>query len=303
MTMTFDPRRWWRRIALFFVGLGLVAAAGCSAGDAASRVAPAAESVPMSGEAAADGAMPEEGGPLSTADRQIARYASIDLVVADIERASDELRRVAGAVGGLITSESLSLPVDATQRKYPNHSVVVVTVPATRLDEALTAVAGLGEVTQRSVESVDVTDAVVDVDARVTTMRESIERLQELMARAGSVTEIARVESELTGRQAELEALLAQQKSLSQQVETSPITVSLVTRAEATSPALGGFLPGLEAGWNSMVTAGQVALTVLGALLPYLVLAAVVVVPVVLVRRRRRTRATTTTTVPTPGEE
>ena len=223
------------------------------------------------------------------ADRKIARTASITLVVGDIRTTADALGEVAKRLQGAITYESLSLPdANGYSRGY---STVQVTVASANLDEALSQIASLGQVTSREIQSVDVTEQVVDVDARVKTMQESIARLQELMKKAGSVTEIANVEAELTSRQASLEALLATQKSLNTRVATTPISVQLRTESQAPPAAVSGFLPGLQAGWDSMTTAGQIALTTLGALLPWLVLAAIIVVPLMVRRRNRRMAA------------
>jgi len=219
----------------------------------------------------------------------IARTASIAIVVDDVAKTAQSLTDDATALGGSITAESLLLP-GADGTTYGS-STVEVTVPSERLDEALTKIAALGRVTDRQIQSEDVTTQVVDVDARVQTMRDSIARLQDLMSKAGSVTEIAQVESELTQRQADLEALLARQKALSQRVATAPITVTLRTESQAVPEGLNGFLPGLQAGWDSMTAAASVAVTVVGVLLPWLVLAAIIVVPIVAIRRhRKRTR-------------
>ena len=95
----------------------------------------------------------------------------------------------------------------------------IVSAPADQLDGALTDISAIGEVQLRTIQSTDVTAKVADVDARIKTMRDSIARMQELLTRAGSVTEIAQVENELTRRQADLESLLAQQKALAQRVD------------------------------------------------------------------------------------
>lgn len=238
-------------------------------------------------EGPADGGLPEAPAPAPVpGERQIARTANISLVVADVAKASVELRRVAESVNGLVTSENISLPADDDESG--GYAEAVVSVPADRLDESLTLIGGLGEVRQRSVQSVDVTDSVLDVDARVKTMRESIARLQDLMERAGSVAEIAAVEAELSQRQADLESLLAQQKNLQDRVAMSPITVALYPPERAFEAGADGFVGGLLAGWSAMVTAGRIALTVVGALLPWAVLAALIGVPLLWWRRRRR---------------
>lgn len=242
----------------------------------------------------ADGGMPEAPAPMpqepdspaGPGERQIARTAAINLVVTDVRQVATQLRQVAETVGGMVTSESISLP--AQDEEWSDYSQVVVTVPSDRLDEALNLIGGLGEVRHRSIEAVDVSDSVLDIDARVKTMRESIARLQELMERAGSVAEIAAVEAELSQRQAELESLLAQQKNLRDRVAMAPISVGLYPPDRAVQAGAVGFVGGLVIGWESLVSAGRVALTAVGVLLPWLALVALVATPLVWWRRRRR---------------
>lgn len=299
--MSASRTRRLRLAAAVVAVLGLVFSAGCSALPSGGGASAPAGAPDMPGEAPvpADGGAPRA--PTLPGDRKLARSATVLLEVTDIERAAAELRRLALLLGGMVTSEMISLPTDAMPREYDT-SHLVLTVPSDRLDETLTMIAGLGEVRSRTIESVDVTDAVVDVESRVKTMRESIARLQELMKRAGSVSDIAQVESELTQRQAELEALLAQQASLEQRVSTSPVTVTLQTPATLVVNGPGGFLSGLTAGWEALLSSGMVALTIVGALLPWLAIAALLGVPLLLWRRRRtaRTRGVSPVSSPIP---
>ena len=285
-----------RLVVAASLAAGLLALGGC-ASNSAPAYAPAggAPQQYTGGQVVAEDRMPEAapagGAPAASMEPQIARTASMSLVVDDIAKTASALHDLAAKVDGSITNESLSLPTQEGSTSG-GASRVQVTVPSSRLDEAMTSIAELGRVTSRQIQAEDVTTQVVDVDARVQTMRDSIARLQDLMKKAGSVAEIANVESQLTQRQADLESLLAQQKVLSQRVATAPITVELRTPFQAPPPAVNGFLPGLQAGWDALVTTGGVALTVLGALLPWLILAAVIVVPIFVVRaRRKRARA------------
>jgi len=285
MTTKIAVRPGW--LAVLATSLALLLLGGCSAGSA-SQVEPA-DAPAQPGEAVPDaGGAPEA--PTVPGNRQIARSAAVMLVVADVERTAGELRRVATLMGGMVTSEALQLRTG--DEAGDDLSRLVVTVPTARLDETLTLIAGLGEVSERTVESVDVTDAVVDVDSRVKTLRDSIARLQALMERAGSVSDIAAVEAELTSRQAELEAMLARQQALREQVASSPVTVTLSTEVVTEPERPRGFLSGLASGWAAMLASAEVGLTVVGALLPWLVLAAVVAAPLWW-WRRRRTRAAT----------
>ncbi len=238
-----------------------------------SRVVPAATARAATGQ-------PQEA---TQVEHQIARKAEITVKVPDVAQAAGRLRTIADAHRGTITEEHLRTGGSTS-------STVTLSVPADQLDAALNETAGLGEVINRTVSSEDVTTQVADLDARIRTMRESIARMQALMQRAGTVAEIAHVESELTKRQAELEALLAKQKVLSQRVAQSPVSVRLVTdeKAVTVEPPRTGFLAGLRIGWTALGSLLTGLLTVVGALIPLLAPVAVVVAPLVWWLRRRR---------------
>jgi hypothetical protein len=225
---------------------------------------------------------------------QIIRSATMVLIVPDAASAATRLRSVAITHGGTVTTENV---MSGAKSSY-SQSTVVLSVPADQLDGALTDIAAIGEVQVRTIQSADVTAKVADVDARIKTMRDSIARMQELLTRAGSVSEIAQVESELTRRQSDLESLLAQQKALAQRVAQSPITVTLSTQPIVIEPPAPqtGFLAGLSSGWKALKSFTVGALTVVGALLPFLVVFALIGAPVVWLVRRRRTHVASTTT-------
>ncbi len=269
--------------------------AGCAGGGNRvedSGAAPGAQ--PAAPEQAQDGAG-------TTIERQIARSGEISVEVDDPAAAAQELREIAAAFDGFVTSEYVVLPTGDGAELSGSRSRVTMSVPADRFDEAMEQAATVGDVVSRSVSSDDVTTRVVDVEARIRTMRESIARLEELMNQAGSLTEITALEAELTKRQADLESLLAQQESLRNQVARSPIEITLLTSAQAKVEARGGFLAGLAAGWAAFVLFLRVLVTVAGAVLPFLVAAAVVAVPLVWWWRRRRAHRTRTPGAAAPG--
>jgi hypothetical protein len=83
-------------------------------------------------------------------------------------------------------------------------------------------------------------------------------------------------------------------------VAQSPITITLNTAATVVEPEVPGFMSGLVAGWNALVSSSRVLLVVVGALLPFLALIALVGAPLLVWRRRVRRSAVT---VPSEPEE
>jgi hypothetical protein len=281
------------------LAVALALLGGCSS---AARSATQGEvAVGSSGKVSDSGAVPAQntqtktGGALPQtpviANQQIIRSATMTVIVPDESQAATRLRALATAHGGVVTSENV---VSGGAKSEYAQSTIVLSVPADQLDGALNDIAAIGEVQLRTIESTDVTAQVADVDSRIKTMRTSIARMQDLLTRAGSVTEIAQVEAELTTREADLESLLAQQKALAQRVAQSPITVTLTRVAVVTPTPVPetGFIAGLKSGWHAFTVFGVGLLTVVGALLPFLALLALVGAPVVWLLRRRRGTAT-----------
>lgn len=295
ISMNTSPRT--RLYAAGVAALLVMGVTACSAGQASLPATDTAAGAPADARSLPE-SMPEDV-PSADPSRKIARSASLTITVTELAPAAAALRQAAASFGGMVVSENLvtAPSIDETgeeSRTMPSlYSTIVLSVPADRLDAALDAIAQVGDVTTRTVSAEDVTTQVVDVEARIATMRESIARLQALMRRAGTLTEIAAIEAELTRRQADLESLLAQQKVLSQLVEQSSISVTLMTRRQAEGISSGGFVSGLQAGWAAFLSAGRWLLTILGASLPFLLAAAVIVTPLLWWRRHhgRRPRA------------
>lgn len=273
---------------------GVVGLVGCtqfqSAGSAPEVGAEPAGGAPDVGRAG-DGAAPAattapEAGP--TAERQIVRTGALSLRSADLTVAADRLRQLAESMDGFVSSESIWVTGDSTEAT----SRIVFSVPAASMERFMAEAAKLGELVTRSVTARDVTEQVVDVEARIGTLRESIQRIRALMEKAGSITEIARVEEELTRRQSELESLLARQKTLKSQVERAPVTVTLLRPGQADPQ--NPFLTGLARGWEALQNSIAVLLTVVGGVLPFALIGAAIGWP--LLRRFRRPTAPPTTT-------
>jgi hypothetical protein len=171
----------------------------------------------------------------------------------------------------------------------------VLGVPSDKLDGVLTELSSrIGTVSYRSSQSQDVTDTYVDTKARVVTMEAGVDRLRALLTKATSLEQIITLESELTRRQADLDALKARLADLDQRVAQSEVTVTLWTsEAEPVVEDDDGFLSALRGAWEAFLSSLAVIFTGLAVLLPWLV----IVLLVVLVARRvlrRRGRASTT---------
>ena len=224
----------------------------------------------------------------------LARSAVLALKVKSIAAAAASVRSISTAHDGVILSESIGdggeTPVpDRGRITAMNYGQITISVPGNRLDQALAALSEVGTVIRRESTSENVREQYIDTESRVKTMRASVDRVRALMARATDIAQIVTLESELSRRQADLEALEAQLASLKDRVARAPIQVSLTTDSDViVSDDNDGFLAGLQGGWRAFTASVVVLLTALGAVLPFAVTAAVVALPVWWVVRRRR---------------
>ena len=223
-------------------------------------------------------------------DRSIIATGAISLTSKDVAETRREVQRIVDAQGGDVTEENTETDEDGAT----SYARMVIRVPSATFGRSMEALEKAGPLRSSTRGSEDVTTQVIDTGVRVRAQEESLKRVELLLAEAKSLKDVIWIESQLTSRQAELDSLKSQQSWLKDQTSLSTITVDIsVHHEKATAkkkdeePA--GFLVGLRGGMTALGSVVVAAATILGALLPFAVLALVLGLPVWLVVRRRRT--------------
>ena len=310
-------RRRQHTTAALSVGIaGLLLVGACSGSDSGSSSSAAGRDA-SSGQAQSEAggsakpAAPKAGGKatgssgrvdpaaVAASTEYLARSASMALKVKGIAAAAASVRSISAANEGIILSENIGDggdgPVQPDSAPPTTYGEMTISVPSDRLDRSLDALARVGTVVRRQSSSDNVRDEYVDTQSRVQTMRASVDRVRALMTKATDIAQVVTLESELSRREADLEALEAQLASLKDRVARSPIQVSLTASATVVKPKPDqdtGFLAGLTSGWRAFSSSVAALLTVVGALLPFVVVALVIGLPVWWGVRRRRARRT-----------
>ena len=288
---------------------GLTACSGAdsessSAGDSGGMSAP--EPASAAQDEARDSAGSREAVNRGSGEVRSAVIRSTSVIrVAEISLTSKDIASVRAKIDDLLTSVGGSVDQDETttdRRGRINGSMLVLRVPVAQFDAVQEDLQRLGTLRSSTETGKDVTTEVIDVAERVQTLRNSLDRLQRFQRTSNDVDDLIRYETEITRRQSELQSLEAQQAYLADQTSKSTIRVHLSrpgTSAEPGGLDDAGFLAGLQAGWRALLGFLVVAVTVVGALLPFAVVALLVGVPVWLglraLLRRRRAPATPAT--------
>jgi uncharacterized spore protein YtfJ len=288
---------------------GAMLLAGCGGGETADKATSSAGSLARAPVSSAGGTSKDAaGGPADSGGgsgtstsarvvpitRAVVYHGDITVRVKDVGAAVTRAEGFATGVDGLVFAEETS---SEPGRKGASNATMTLKVPPNEFRPVLGQLGRLGKQLSRAQTAEDVTSQAVDIESRLRSQRASVAQLRALVKEANTVGEVVQVEGELSQREADLEALEAQQKRLSELVDLATINVSFVAPdVKVATPVKKddlGFLSGLARGWNALVAALVVALTVAGAVLPFLVTLALVGVPAFLVLRSRRRPGTT----------
>lgn len=300
----------------------VVALAGCSGGDRASSdaVAPAEaqpdqaganqagqEESAGKGQAERDQPGAAQGQPAESPDtptalaanqRAIVYTGTITIRVDDVDAAAAQAAAIATGAGGFVGGD--------TRRSDPSHAeaTLLLRVPADRFHPAVDDLARLGDELRRDVKTEDVTEETLDLDARIATQRARVESGRRLLAQAKSLSDLVMLESELARREADLASLEAKKRRLADLTALSTITAVLLgpnARQDEEEPKTG-FLAGVEGGWKAFLASLRIMLTVLGALVPWLVTLGLPALGIRwLLRRWRRRVQPVPATIPAPA--
>lgn len=226
------------------------------------------------------------------AGRDVIRTAQVSVVAKDVDSARAEVAVLMTRLGGAIASETTTIgKTRGGGAEAVQTTSLGLQVPTSRFDAAVDGVSDLGRVSDRVIQSQDVTEQVAEVDSRVESARQILQRVRLLLDRANSLGTVIRLEGKLADRQADLEALLAQQRALAGQTELATIQLELTTGQPGGPPTEDddprGFTDGLSAGWTWLSGLGVAVSTVVGVLLPFALVVAALSIPLLVWRRRR----------------
>lgn len=270
-----------RRKTILLVSSALAAGiilTGCGAGSSTDTSATAAGSALSGKDAApapekADGGSAQQNTPaqapdLSVDQRSIIYRGSLAVRVKDVTAAASQVTGIATTAGGFIGADN------RTSGKGDDVATMELRVPSQRFATVVDQLSRLGTEDSRQISTEDVTEESIDLDARISVQQARVDSGRKLLAQAKSLSDLVMLEREVATRESDLASLQAKKRHIADLVTLSTITVTLLSpQATVAKPHDGppGFRGGLAAGWHALLASLAVLLTVLGALLPWLI--------------------------------
>ncbi len=259
-----------------------------AAKTAAGQAVPAPALAP-SASAAAGSAPGSTGTTARLAPASSIIYTAQLTVRADnLGSAADQAAQIAEGVGGYVSSETVSANPD-----HPSEATasVQLKIPVASYTGTLGQLASrLGTQLALQQQAQDVTEQVADVNSQVTSDEAAIAQLRALLSHAGSVGDLLSVQNQINEEESSLESMQAQQRALSHETTYATVTLTLlgpkakpVVHRPKAPPTLAG---GLGAGWHALRVTVSWTLAFLGAIAPFVAIAAIA--GFVIYRGRRR---------------
>lgn len=203
---------------------------------------------------------------------QIITTVQVTVTVDKPISSADEAAKIVERAGGTVADRTERAPSE----NDPGSAQLTLRIPSEKLSTTLDELKALGVPRDTAINSTDVTAQSQDLDARITALQTSVDRLLDLMSKATSTQDLITIESALSERQANLESLESQKRSLDDQVQLSTVSLYLVSEKDTPADAPDNFWTGLVAGWDAFVGFIGVTLVVIGVLIPWIIAAGVI---------------------------
>ncbi len=231
----------------------LVCSFGCSkqmdsaeAEGSAMMESKALSSVPaadaMAGAASEANAMPAS---FEIKERSIIRRGEAIFRVEHVQEASVSVQKLVKKHKGFVQSSNEQLSTD-------NPSMTLeVRIPVNDFDSLLNDIENVGTLLNRNTSSEDVTMQVVDLEARIKSMKLEEQAYQRILLQAKKIPDVLQVQQRLTEIRGQIESMQAQYKTLREQAAYSTINITLQQSAAFASEVQ-------DKGWLGETWAGAV---------------------------------------------
>jgi hypothetical protein len=223
---------------------------------------------------------------LSVDQRSIVYTGSITVRVDNVNVAAARAIGFATAAGGFVGQDNRN------SGEGSDNASLTLRVPAEKFSAVVDQLAGLGEEETRGISTEDVTEETIDLDARIAVQQARVDSGRRLLGQAKSLSDLVMLEREVATRESDLASLQAKKRRLADLTALSTITVVLLDPDAEAAGGDGppGFLAGLQGGWGALLASLAVLVTVLGAILPWMIAIGVPLWAVFYAYRRWRRR-------------
>lgn len=211
--------------------------------------------------------------------RSVVRSASLKVRVQDVETSQKQIGTMVIGWGGFVESSQQNL------NEGPSGSDMTLRVPSEHFNEALEQIAGMGLRISQSVSTDDITGSIVDMQARLATMKAQEEAYRNLLRQRHSRSEIEEYVQRLSALRSQIEQVAGNLKTNQIKAALPVIHLSLEQSSSLTAASTGD-AGWLNESWGAAYSAMGVVYRGVASLAIWALLAAPLWVPIAILLRR-----------------
>lgn len=203
-------------------------------------------------------------------NRQFITNYQFSIIVDDLRARALDLEAKAKELGGFASTNTTTTLGDGTEQTY-----LTLRVPTDKADSLQQSIRSLAlRIIDEQKQSTDTTDQLVDIEARLKSLRESETQYSDILKQATNVDEILRITQARTDLRMQIEQLEAQKQNLGSQVAFSTVNVTMSTETGLPSQPTWRPLQEAKLAWQALLNglAGTANLLIVGIVMIPLIL-------------------------------
>jgi hypothetical protein len=188
--------------------------------------------------------------PVTAVERKLIRTGGLDFQTKNVGDTKIEIEKICKELGGYISTE--------TQNNYGSrlNYTQEIRVPTEKFFDLIDKIEKLGSRTEsKHINTQDVTEEFIDVEARLRTKKELETRYHELLKLAKSLTDVIAIESQIATVRSEIESMQGRLNYLQNQVSFSTLTVNYFENIGTDFGFASKFADSLRNGWDYLLSA------------------------------------------------
>ena len=232
------------------------------------------------------------GAPQAVEIAKVIRTVDMTLSTREFDADYEKIKKALADMGGYIEDSTLSAEVRTSR-----YARLKLRVPAEKLDGFIQQMQSVGRSVSVSESAEDVSERYTDVETRLKTQQDKMARLQEMMKKALTISDLLEIESSIAETQYQIDSLSGSLKGMDSKVNYSTVSIYLreelpsdiveikeATLGDRITSALQTMWVGLQAFFSDM-------LVFLVVMLPFILgIALIVVIVKVLIKRRKKNK-------------
>jgi hypothetical protein len=179
-----------------------------------------------SGQADSSAQLASNANESAMANRAVVRSANLVIRVANVQQIESKVAGIMEQAGGYVEASQSN----GFETANPMVTMTLRT-PAKRFQGTLSELEALGKLRTKEISSEDVTEQIIDLDARMKTLRAQEDSFRAMLSQSRKMADTLAISKELTDVRTQIETLAAQRKAKADMAALSTIVVSFVNES------------------------------------------------------------------------